>query len=93
VVQNLLPTAVRNPAIRELKVFPNPVTQTLFLSTEQQPWWGNQYLHQIINLDGKIIHSGALKKEIDVGTLPAGVYLLRIMDGIDIYAQTRFIKL
>lgn len=93
VVQNLLPTAVRNPAIRELKVFPNPVTQTLFLSTEQQSWWGNQYLHQIINLDGKIIHKGVLKKEIDVGTLPAGVYLLRIMDGIDIYAQTRFIKL
>lgn len=93
VVQNLLPTAVSNPKLLELKVFPNPVTQTLFLSTAQQQFWGNRYTHQIINLDGKIIHSGALKKEIDVGTLPAGVYLLCIMDGPKTYAQTRFVKL
>lgn len=93
VVQNLLPTAVHSPAITELKVFPNPVTQTLFLSTEQQLLGETKYTHQIINLDGKITYRGALKKEIDVQALPAGIYLLRIIDGSKIYAQTRFVKL
>jgi hypothetical protein len=93
VVQNLVPTAVRNPALVELSLFPNPVTHTLFLATAQQQFLGTRYTHQIINLDGKISYRGALKNEIDVRELPAGIYLLRIMDGPKIYAQTRFVKL
>lgn len=93
VVQNLLPTAVRNPSLSELSLFPNPVTHTLFLVTTPQQLLGARYTHQIVNLDGKISHRGALKNEIDVRELPAGIYLLRIMDGPKIYAQTRFVKL
>jgi hypothetical protein len=93
VVQNLLPTAVRNIALVELKLFPNPVTNTLFLPTAQQLFWGPGFTHQIINLDGKISYRGPLKNELDVRELPAGIYLLRIMDGPKIHAQTRFVKL
>ena len=93
VVQNLLPTAVHNPSLVELSLFPNPVTYTLFLPTAQQQFLGTRYTHQIINLDGKVSYRGALRNEIDVRELPAGIYLLRVMDGPKIYAQTRFVKL
>lgn len=93
VVQNLLPTAVHNPRPPELKVFPNPVTQALFLSSTQAQFWGKNYTHQILSLDGKIIAKGSVKQEIDVRELPAGIYLLRIMEGFTTHAQTRFVKL
>ncbi|WP_051350176.1 FG-GAP-like repeat-containing protein [Dyadobacter alkalitolerans] len=61
----------------EIKVFPNPVSEKLFIQTNN----GDSFASiQLLTIDGKIIYKAAkLATEIDVRGLSAGIYLLRII--------------
>lgn len=60
-----------------LQVYPNPVANRLYLTTEATLGEGQ---YQILNMYGKPVATGALaQKSVDVAQLPAGVYTLVIV--------------
>lgn len=85
-ILTLPPTAANTP-IQDpvLKLFPNPVSDTLYLETTQKI--GHLHLE---NTEGKILFtSEEAVSQIDVGRLPVGVYFLHyLMDGLP---QTRVV--
>lgn len=61
----------------ELKVYPNPTTGTVFFSE-------NVRSLVVFSLDGRIVKMVQSVNEIDLSTLPKGVYLLRINEEVNI---------
>jgi len=56
-----------------LKVYPNPATDILYIDglNEAQPY-------NIITLDGRVVQTGITNQQINVNTLPKGMYTLQI---------------
>jgi hypothetical protein len=74
-----------------LLIYPNPVRERLFIDQLQSVQKVNA---QIISLDGKIIHrpmADSLAEGIDLRSLPAGIYILKLRIGEEIFIR-RFIK-
>jgi hypothetical protein len=73
-----------------LKVFPNPVSDNLLIQTDQV--LSNVELTDV--LGNRIANLGLFQKgtsNIDVSSLPSGIYFLNIMQGDQIYSR-RFLK-
>ncbi|WP_445758139.1 T9SS type A sorting domain-containing protein [Polaribacter sp.] len=70
----------------QLKVYPNPVKDKLFISGNKTP-----ISISIFNVLGKEVISIKNTNNINVQALPSGVYMIRISDGIQQTAQ-KFIK-
>ena len=60
----------------QLKVYPNPTSQMLFVSHPEL----NSFSIQITDLNGKQIYSGAINKNqaLDVSNYPQGMYLVNV---------------
>ncbi|NVO20931.1 MAG: CotH kinase family protein [Bacteroidetes bacterium] len=78
-------------------LYPNPASSNLFLVNHSNNA-KTKLLYQVIDLNGRIVQSGRIinskpESAIDIHSLPASLYLLRIVDGAGTSAQLRFIKL
>ena len=74
-----------------LRIYPNPVKDFLFIQTEKT----ERMQGQILDLQGRIVRFlGTVRNDqsIDVRELPAGIYLLKITTGDQVFAQ-KFIKI
>lgn len=66
-------TSIESQHLANLKLSPNPVREKLrieggaFIST-----------YELIDLSGRVIHSGPLEKELDVSFLSKGIYFIRL---------------
>lgn len=79
------------PAKPAVAVFPNPVLAALNLRVENVE---GEYEAQLINAQGSIVMRSVLygtENELDVASLPPGMYLVRIIKGRDV-ATARFLK-
>lgn len=70
--QYTLYTGVANTPAVELSVYPNPVSSTLYIKTENQV-----QSVEVIDLLGKSIHQDNMES-IDMSQMKAGIYLIRI---------------
>ncbi|WP_116107487.1 PKD domain-containing protein [Lewinella sp. IMCC34191] len=82
---------------RELRVFPNPVDQTLTVQVSST-YTGLMDV-SIYDANGRVIHTQGLLKQdefithrLDLATLPAGIYRLSVIEGPDRTVRT-FVKL
>lgn len=74
-ISSLIGIENNNPLIK-LKVYPNPATDILYIDGISEP-----VLYNIITLDGRIIQSGITYHNINVTSLPKGLYTLQIGSG------------
>lgn len=63
-----------------MEVFPNPTSGTLHLRPRPNAPLGNA-AYRLFNFAGALIRTGTVAPDLQLGDLPAGVYLLEIMDG------------
>jgi hypothetical protein len=68
----------------QIKIFPNPVTNILFIQNE------NDVVEQMVltSLSGRIVYKGKLKKELDVNGISSGIYLLQLKDKNGVIIKT-----
>ena len=71
----------------DLKIFPNPVNNKLYLETTNQNW-----SYQIINLQGQQMMRGQYQGHIDVNQLPSGIYFLQMQKEEELYQAIKFVK-
>lgn len=74
-------------AMPNIKVYPNPVSTSLNLQLSE----ANNYTVEIKNHLGQKIFSVINQNQIDISNLPAGIYLLTVLEG-EKTATTKFIK-
>jgi len=78
---------VSNRQIQEISAYPNPVKERLYISA-----FGEINALRIFDIQGKRVDfNQSTKNEIDVSSLEAGIYFLRVESGGLIYSK-RFIK-
>lgn len=74
-ISSLIGIEDNNPLIK-LKVYPNPATDMLYVEGLNEP-----APYNIITLDGRIVQTGFTTQNINVNTLPRGLYTLQIGSG------------
>ena len=75
-----------NPEVETIDIFPNPTTGRIVLANE------NFDGVQVFNAFGKQVSSAAKVKEINIGNLAQGVYLLKMQRGADRYQSRVVLK-
>jgi hypothetical protein len=74
-------------ASKEMSIYPNPAQNTIFMNGVST----NTMVH-IFDVNGKaVLNSENTNNTIDVSELNDGLYIIRVIDGSDVYT-TRFIK-
>jgi hypothetical protein len=75
-----------------IRVFPNPVKDQLQLTIESQK--SGELLISFLSLDGKTLHEqqqwvnvGFNRTSLDVGAIPAGMYILRLSNAGEVATQ------
>lgn len=91
IIDNDAPSGITDEDLAAgLKVYPNPVANTLFIASE-----GNLAAVQITDLAGQVvIAAGAIPagtKSVDVSALPGGMYFINVITENNVYSK-RFIK-
>ncbi|MEM8908452.1 MAG: DUF4465 domain-containing protein, partial [Bacteroidota bacterium] len=82
-------TSVQNPTALDLKLYPNPVSETLYIDGEEHR--GDL---QIFNQQGQVIYyqsEASGSQQIEVGHLPKGLYFVRWQKSDQVY-QGRFVR-
>lgn len=73
-----------------LQVFPNPARSGyLNIDHTENQWLSNSNYH-IMNISGNVLQEGPVSKQIDISTLPSGVYMLHVFRN-DRSTTTRFV--
>ncbi|MEM7102300.1 MAG: T9SS type A sorting domain-containing protein [Bacteroidota bacterium] len=88
-----LPTSILtpDPLAIDLKVYPNPADQHLYLSWHEAT--ADQLNFQLVNLLGQpvtapfVTNSNAGSERLNVSSLPAGIYVLNVSDGEKVISQ------
>ena len=78
-------------------LFPNPATTELFLSNHSAKIY-SELNYEILDLSGRILLEGNLNSassetSLNIRSLPAAVYLLRVRNGNETTEQFRFVKM
>ena len=74
---------------KKIKVFPNPSTDFLYLDSPSA-----NFSFEIYSLTGvKLLYGQSKNQQIDISSLPGGMYLLQILDPEGHAVNVRFIKL
>ena len=58
----------------DIKIFPNPNTSTLYID------WCKKLTARVICLDGKVLKTIENAREVDLATLPDGIYMISLFD-------------
>jgi hypothetical protein len=66
------PSGIHDLNISALKIYPNPVTDRLYIDYSQDASF------VVCDMTGRVLVSTMMDKEIDVSNLPSGVYILRV---------------
>lgn len=66
--------------VSKLVVYPNPTSGTLHLRARPDTQIGNLN-YRLFSLSGALLRSGPANNELQIGDLPAGIYLLELTDG------------
>jgi hypothetical protein len=87
---------IYNPVIRNLHIFPVPVTDALIIDYSGLSGQGQKVIVYLHNIDGRIIHTqvslnGRNPIEVNVRDLPAGIYILHLQTEQMSFTE-RFIK-
>lgn len=69
----LTPTLAVTPQTSTFRIFPNPTTGLLYLDTPLA-----QYTVEVFNLSGQMVLRAQHARQIDLGCLGAGMYLVRV---------------
>ena len=79
---------VQNPSFEAISIFPNPVSDILSIQIQ------GDFQASIFNLQGKLIQEIPIvtNQQIDVTTLPKGVYVLHVVKDQETIGVERFIK-
>lgn len=64
----------------DVRVYPNPVNGN-FVSVSSEALSGNQFNFQVFDVQGATRLSGSSTKDVDMSTLPAGMYFLELQFG------------
>ena len=84
------PTSVEDAEQIDLRPYPNPVENTLYLGID--PGKVNAYA-DVLDLTGRPVFQGVSGSSVDVSSLIPGMYVLRLRDvNGSIFAHSRFIK-
>lgn len=75
-----------DPEMRELRIFPNPATHIVNIETTQ-----NVQLVEVFNLQGQKVAEDGNTKQVEVGRLADGIYVMRITTDRGVKVQ-KFIK-
>ena len=70
-----------------VKIFPNPVQDKLYLETTDQNW-----NYTIQNLQGQQMMNGVYQDGVDVAQLPSGIYFLQLQREEDYFKAIKFVK-
>jgi minor extracellular serine protease Vpr len=91
IVMALNTVNIQTYAEQGIMVYPNPASDQVFIVADQQN--ETVYTLNVYSADGKSVMSTNYQwnTPIDVASLPAGIYFLRLSAGAEIY-QTKFIK-
>lgn len=94
VVLDTTVTGIRSSDNKGIEIYPNPVSETLFIKTHLESKTKVNY--NIIDVTGKVIEAQQLPfssevKQIDVFNLPKGFYVIELLVG-DEKIQKQFIK-
>ena len=81
-----LPSGVRAIDESSISIYPDPATDRLYISGLPE-----SATHTISDMTGRICSTPSSGREVDVSTLPSGVYLLRIQDGSG-FVVKKFVK-
>ena len=91
-------TLVKNlqSIVSEIKLFPNPVKNTLNIGFQVQK--GTILSMEIMDIGGRVIdskpftfiHSGKFRDSFDFNNLPSGLYFLKISDNIGGISTSKF---
>lgn len=60
----------------QISVYPNPVSNTLFISNEQNEFQNSEI--EIINLLGEVVLKLAYTSNVNVSNIPSGTYILKV---------------
>ena len=73
-LNNQIFTSTELTELSKIKVFPNPVNNTLFIQTK------NEQIEEmsLINISGKKVYQGAFRNEISVSGFTSGIYFLQL---------------
>ncbi len=66
--------------ISRLEIFPNPTSGTLHLRPRPDVQIGNLN-YRLFSFSGALLRTGPIYDRLDIGDLPAGIYLLELSDG------------
>lgn len=86
IIPETTPNAVHEYAQQPLEVYPNPVSDILYL----KEFSGNRVGYSISNVLGQEVTAGFSSGSISVATLEKGIYLLQINDG-NLIRTARFV--
>lgn len=86
IIPETTPNAVHEYAQQPLEVYPNPVSDILYL----KEFSGNRVGYSIFNVLGQEVTAGFSSGSISVATLEKGIYLLQINDG-NLIRTARFV--
>ena len=81
-----LPTGIRSIDVASISIYPDPATDRLYISGLPE-----SATHTISDMTGRICSTPSSGREVDVSTLPSGVYLLRIQDSSG-FVVKKFVK-
>lgn len=65
--------ATQEATLDSFAVYPNPATEVIFIKSDKKV-----KAYQLFSQTGQMVMSGAATKEVDVRSLPAGMYILKI---------------
>jgi hypothetical protein len=70
-------------------VYPNPVSESIHVMLESNQ---AEFTFMILDVSGAIVLQGVTSdRKINVESLPAGIFVLQLMDGLD-PGKARFVK-
>jgi hypothetical protein len=82
-------TFLKNHSAQQIKIYPNPVQNIIYISDINQYFNSNYYIYDI---QGKLMYSNFLfTNQIDVSNLNSGTYLIKIVKETEVFIA-KFVK-
>ena len=88
----VIPVSIERPQKSELRIFPNPATETITLRTTGC----NLQKVEILDMNGRVLHAAALNGtasfDYNVSQMPSGIYLARVKTSCGVLTEKFAVK-